>query len=147
MLGLLAWHRQTGSPEARRLLDRHVEGLRRLAVDRGDYAYFPKYEFDGRQFVDEPKGKDAPPWYGGRLILALVEYWQLSGRDDVRVFLEKLIRYVTQVSDFIKPNGEVERGEGWWGHLHGTMDMTAGIAEFGRLANRPELVAHRQRRY
>jgi len=147
MLGLLAWHRQTGSPEARRLLDRHFKGLRRLAVDRGDWAYFPKYEFDGRQFVDEPKGKDAPPWYGGRLILPLVEYWQLSGRDDVRVFLEKLIRYVTQVSNFIKPDGEVERGEGWWGHLHGTMDMTAGIAEFGRLADRPELVAWARRVY
>ncbi len=147
MLGLLAWHRQTGSPEARRLLDRHFEGLRRVAVDRGDWAYFPKYEFDGRQFVDEPKGKDAPPWYGGRLILPLVEYWQLSGRDDVRIFLEKLIRYVTQVSTFIKPDGEVERGEGWWGHLHGTMDMTAGIAEFGRVAGRPDLIAWAKRVY
>ncbi len=147
MLGLLAWHRETGSPEARRLLDRHVDGLMRLAVDRGEYAYFPKYEFDGRQFVDEPKGKDAPPWYGGRLILPLVEYWQLSGHDDVRSFLEKLIRYPTQVSSFIKPNGEVERGEGWWGHLHSTMDMTAGIAEFGRLTDRPELVAWAKRVY
>jgi len=147
MLGLLAWYRETGSPEPRRLLDRHVEGLMRLAVDRGDYAYFPKYEFDGRQFVDEPKGTDAPPWYGGRLILPLVEYWQLSRRDDVRTFIEKMIRYVTQVSDFIKPDGEVERGEGWWGHLHSTMDMTAGIAEFGRLTNRPELVAWAKRVY
>jgi hypothetical protein len=147
MLGLLAWYRETGSPEARWLLDRHVEGLMRLAVDPGDYAYFPKYEFDGRQFVDEPRGTDAPPWYGGRLILPLVEYWQISGREDVRTFLEKLIRYVTQVSDFIKPNGEVERGEGWWGHLHSTMDMTAGIAEFGRLTNRAELVAWAKRVY
>ncbi len=147
MLGLLAWHRETGSPEARRLLDRHVDGLMRLAVDRGNYAYFPKYEFDGRQFVDEPQGKDAPPWYGGRLILPLVEYWQLSRRDDVRAFLEKLIRYPTQVSSFIKPDGEVERGEGWWGHLHSTMDMAAGIAEFGRLADRPELVAWAKRVY
>ena len=31
-----------------------------LAVDHGDYAYFPKYEFDGRQFVDEPKGTRVP---------------------------------------------------------------------------------------
>ena len=147
MLGLLAWYRETGSPQARRLLDRHFEGLTRLAVDRGDYAYFPKYEYDGRQFVDEPKGKDAPPWYGGRLILPLVEYWQLAGRADVREFLEKLIHYVTQVSDFIKPDGEVERGEGWWGHLHSTMDMTTGIAEFGRLTNRPELVAWAKRVY
>jgi hypothetical protein len=147
MLGLLAWHRETGSPEARRLLDRHVEGLMRLAVDRGDYAYFPKYEFDGRQFVDEPKGKDAPPWYGGRLILPLIEYWQLSGRDDVRAFLEKLIRYPVQVSSFIKADGEVEQGEGWWGHLHSTMDMAAGVAEFGRLTDRPELVAWAKRLY
>jgi hypothetical protein len=147
MLGLLAWYRETGSPEARRLLDRHADGLMRLAVDRGDYAYFPKYEFDGRQFVDEPQGKDAPPWYGGRVILPLVEYWQLSGRQDVRAFLEKLVRHPVQVSRFIGPNGEVERGEGWWGHLHGTMDMTAGIAEFGRLANRPELVEWAKRVY
>jgi hypothetical protein len=39
---------------------RHVEGLMHLAVDHGDYAYFPKYEFDGRQFVDEPKGTRVP---------------------------------------------------------------------------------------
>ena len=31
-----------------------------LAVDHGDYAYFPKCEFDGRQFVDEPKGTRVP---------------------------------------------------------------------------------------
>ena len=147
MLGLLAWHRETGSPEARRLLDRQVDGLMHLAVDRGDYAYFPKYEFDGRDFVDEPKGKNAPPWYGGRLILPLVEYWQLTGRQDVRGFLEKLIRYPVQVSDFIKPDGEVEQGEGWWGHLHSTMDMSAGIAEFGLLTDRPELVAWAKRVY
>ena len=140
MLGALAWYRETGSPQARRLLDRHVNGLMRLAVDRGDYVYFPKYEFDGKQFVDEPKGTDAPPWYSGRLLLPMVEYWQLSGREDVRAFIEKLIRYTTQVSTFIKPDGAVERGEGWWGHLHSTMDMAAGIAGFGRLTGRRELV-------
>ena len=116
--------------------------------------------------MDEPKGKDAPPWYGGRLILPLVEYWKLrrseespsavpgntlslSGprADEVQAFLEKLIRYPVEVSTFIKPDGAVERGEGWWGHLHGTMDMTAGIAEYGRLAHRPELVAWAKRVY
>ncbi|MGA2662650.1 MAG: hypothetical protein ABSH34_34655, partial [Verrucomicrobiota bacterium] len=141
MLGLLAWYRETGSLAARRLLDRQADGLLRLAVDRGDYACFPKYEYDGRQFVDDPPGKDAPLWYGGRLILPLVEYWQLGRRADVKVFLQKLIGYCTRVSHFIKPDGEVERGEGWWGHLHSTMDMAAGIAEFGRLNERPDSVA------
>jgi hypothetical protein len=147
MLGMLAWYRYTGSPEARRLLDRQADGLMHIAVFRKNYACFPKYEYDGKQYVDEPAGKDAPPWYGGRVILPLVEYWQISQREDVKIFLEKLIRYCTEVSSFIKPDGAVERGEGWWGHLHGTMDMVAGIAEYGRLANRPELVAWAKRVY
>ncbi|MFB3789292.1 MAG: hypothetical protein ACE15F_23280 [bacterium] len=159
MWGLLAWFRETGSGEARRLVDRHVAGIMRLAEVRSDYALFPKYEWDGRHWVDEPKGKDAPPWYGGRLIAPLVEYWnlirQIEGEpsagspraDEVQAFLEKLIRYVVEVSPFIKPDGAVERGEGWWGHLHGTTDMAAGIAEYGRLAGRPELVDWARRLY
>ena len=147
MLGLLAWYRETGSREARKLLDWQADGLMHLAVSRSNYVYFPKYEFDGAHFINDPANQDAPPWYGGRLILPLVEYWQLSGRDDIKVFLEKLVRYSTQVSSFVKPDGAVESGEGWWGHLHGTMDMAAGIAEFGRLTKRPELVAWAGRVY
>jgi hypothetical protein len=166
MLGLLAWYRETGSTEARHLLDQHVTGVMHLAVTRSNCVCFPKYEWDGAQWVDEPKGKDAPPWYGGRLILPLVEYWKLRrseetlsaapgntpslpgpSADEVQAFLEKLIRYAVEVSTFIKPDGAVERGEGWWGHLHGTMDMTAGIAEYGRLAHHPELVAWAKRVY
>lgn len=165
MLGLLAWHRETGSTEARRLLDRQVAGVMRLAVTRPNFAYFPKYEWDGRQWVDDPKGKDAPPWYGGRLIAPLVEYWNQCrtggdsgsadekilpdgsrpGAEEVQAFLEKLIRYAVEVSTFVKSDGAVERGESWWGHLHGTMDMAAGIAEYGRLAARPDLVAWARR--
>jgi hypothetical protein len=119
----------------------------KIAETIGNYLRFPKYEYDGEKFVDEPAGKDAPPWYGGRLILPLVEYWQLSGREDVKAFLTKLIASCTQGSGFVGPDGAVEKGEGWWAHLHGTMDMAAGIAEFGRLTNRPELVAWAKRLY
>ncbi len=146
MLGLLAWHRETGSSDARKLLDAQVTGLMRIAVDRGDYVLFPKYEFDGKEYIADPKDKDAPAWYGGRLILPLVEYWQLTERADVKLFLERLIRYSTEISPSIKPDGEV-RGNGWWGHLHGTMDMATGIAEFGRLTDRPELIAWAKRVY
>src|SRR4030095_8210989 len=48
MLGLLRWYRETGSFEARRLLDKQADGLMRVAADHGDYVCFPKYEFDGK---------------------------------------------------------------------------------------------------
>jgi hypothetical protein len=148
MLGLLAWHAETGSPEVRRLLDRHADGLMKIAEARGDAVCFPKYEWDGKAWIDEPKGKDAPAWYGGRLILPLVEYWKLSGRDDVRAFAEKLARYSLEINPTVGPDGEIRRGEGgWWGHLHGTMDMCAGIAELGRLAGRLEWVERARRVY
>ncbi len=147
MLGLLAWYHETGSPQARALLDSQATGVIHIAVDKGDYAYFPKYEFDGTNYVDDPLGQDAPIWYGARLILPLVDYWQLGRPDDVKNFLVKLIRHCTEFSHFIKPDGAVEQGAGWWGHLHSTMDMAAGIAEFGRLNNRPELVAWAKRIY
>ncbi len=147
MMGLLRWYRETGSPEARRLLDRQADGLLRVAVDRGSHVCFPKYEFDGEKYVNEPRDTEAPPWYGGRLILPLVDYWQLSGREDVRAFLDKLVRHVTEVSTFIKPDGEVERGDGWWGHLHSTQDMVAGICEYGRLTGRRGLVEWARRVY
>lgn len=147
MLGLLAWYRETGSARARELLDRQVDGVMRIAVARGQGVCFPKYEFDGRGYIDEPAGKDAPIWYGGRLLLPLVEYWQLTGREDVKTFVEKAVRHCVEGSQFIKPDGAVEAGEGWWGHLHGTMDMVTGMAEYGRLANRPELIAWAKRVY
>lgn len=147
MMGLLAWHKETGSPEARKLLDWQVDGLMRIAERRGNYVLFPKYEYDGARYVDEPQGKDAPPWYAGRLICPMVEYWQLTHRQDVAEFLDKFVAYCTAGTKFIGPNGEVEQGEGWWGHLHGTMDMAAGIAEFGRLSKRPDLVDWARRVY
>jgi hypothetical protein len=147
MLGLLAWHRETGSEQARQLLDHQAEGLMHIVTDTGDDAFFPKYEWDGKNYVDDPPGKDAPIWYGGRLILPLVDYWQLSGREDIKGFIAKLVHHCTEVSHFIKPDGAVEQGEGWWGHLHSTMDMAAGIAEYGRLTRRPELLAWAKRIY
>lgn len=146
MLGLLTWLKETGSPQARELLDRHVNGLMRIAVDRGTYAYFPKYEYDGAKFVDDPQGKDAPTWYGGRLILPLMEYWQLTGREDVKRFIEKLARYSVEVSTGIKPDGEVT-GTGWWGHLHSTMDMASGIVEFSRVTGRTHWIDWAKRVY
>src|SRR5262249_37317281 len=115
-------------------------------IDRGQYAYFPKYEYDGKEFVDDPQGKNAPTWYGGRLILPLVEYWKLTGRDDVKAFIEELARYSIEISQGIKPDGEVV-GTGWWGHLHSTMDMAAGIDEFSRLSGHPEWIAWAKRVY
>ncbi|MBI4601161.1 MAG: methyltransferase domain-containing protein [Planctomycetes bacterium] len=144
MLGLLAWRAETGSPEALRLLDRHVDGLLKIAAGEGPYASFPKYEHDGTAYADDPKGRDAPAWYGGRLILPLVELWKLSGREEARVLAEKLARYSMEVNGGVKPDGEV-RGNGWWGHLHSTMDMAAGICELGRLTGRPEWPAWARR--
>jgi hypothetical protein len=146
MLGLLAWQAETGSPQARALLDRQVAGLMRIAVDRGDYVYFPKYEYDGKQFVDDPPGKDAPTWYGGRLLLPLVGYWKLTGREDIQQFIQKLARYSVEISQGVKPDGEVV-GTGWWGHLHSTMDMAAGIVEFSQATDRPEWIAWAKRVY
>jgi len=140
MMGLLAWYDESGSPQARALLDRHVDGLMRLAVKGDGYSYFPKYEYDGRQWIDDPKDKDAPAWYGGRVLWPLVEYWKRFPRADVQEFIERLARYSIEVNPSIKPDGEV-RGNGWWGHLHGTQDMVAGIVEYARLADKPEWVA------
>jgi hypothetical protein len=147
MLGLLAWQRETGSLEARKLLDWQVDGLMKIAITNRDTVLFPKYEYDGEQFVNDPAGKDAPPWYGGRMVLPLVDYWQLSGREDVKRFLTKLVAYCTQPGKFVGTDGSVEKGEGWWSHLHGTMDMAAGVAEFGRYTHRPELIAWSKRLY
>ncbi|HTL18145.1 MAG TPA: hypothetical protein VL793_12985, partial [Patescibacteria group bacterium] len=146
MLGLLAWYRNTGSLQARRLLDRQVDGLLRIATNKDDYSFFPKYEFDGKQFTDDPKDRNAPAWYAGRLILPLVDFWQLSGRKDVKEFITRLVKYSLEASNAIGPDGEV-RGTGWWGHLHGTMDMMAGIAEFGRLTHQQELLQRCQSVY
>jgi hypothetical protein len=144
MLGLLAWYGESGSPVPLDLLHRQVNGLLRIAVDHGDHVCFPKYEYDGKAYVDDPAGKDAPAWYGGRLILPLTGYWKMTRREDVLRFLEKLVRYSVEVNGSVKPDGEV-RGNGWWGHLHSTMDMASGIAELGRLTGHDDWVAWARR--
>ncbi len=148
MLGLLAWYDETGSEQVRAMLDRHVDGLMRLAVKRDNYTFFPKYEYDGKEWIDEPKGKEPPAWYGGRLLCPLVEYDKRFPRPEVKEFIEKLARYCMEVNPSIGPDGEVRRGEGgWWGHLHGTQDMVAGIAEYARLNNKKEWIAWARRIY
>ena len=87
---------------------RIVEGLRSVAIDRGDYAYFPQGEF----YPDRPRVRDAAMPVGiwsslvGWTIAGLAQYHRVSGFGPATDLAGKLARYLVHHGRYYGVNGE-----------------------------------------
>ena len=91
-----------------REIRRIVDGLWSVAIDRGDYAYFPQGEF----YPNQPRVKDATMPVGiwsslvGWTIQGLAQYHRASGYEPAVSLAGKLARYLVQHGRYYGPNGE-----------------------------------------
>ena len=89
---LLAWREVSGDPAWDQRIRNLVQGLRRIAVNRGDYSYYPdggfgepfNYPRSGWQKTDEPTsetegGEGSVVAYHGHQIQALSRWYAMSG--------------------------------------------------------------------
>ncbi len=87
---------------------RIVDGLWSVAIDRGDYAYFPQGEF----YPGQPRVKDAAMPVGiwsslvGWTIQGLAQYHRVSGYEPAVELAAKLSRYLVRHGRYYGPNGE-----------------------------------------
>ena len=85
-----------------------VRGLRSIAIEKGDYAYFPQGEF----YPNRPRARDAAMPVGvwsslvGWTIQGLAQYHRVSVYEPAADLADKLARYLVYYGRYYGPNGE-----------------------------------------
>ena len=140
------WHQMDGDPLWLERMGGIARGLRKIAIDRGEYAFFPdgmigeafSYPRSGWQFVREPRGErtgeegsmfDA---YGAPLE-GLARWYGMSGDDRALRLADKLVSFV------LKPRfwQDVEHAQfGREAHLHGHGKLMRGLLEYARVTGK-----------
>jgi len=141
------------NPMWKTAIEKLILRLREIAVDRGDYAYFPAGCFlPGGRF-----GADAPMPTGimaeelsGRIIQGLAQYYTVTGFEPAKQFAGKLTNYLRNQAQYYQPDGAwifspTEKkwiGGGWnvsalsnGGHGHGHGIGLISVLEYGIAVN------------
>lgn len=138
--------------------EKMITRLSEIAVDRGDYAYFPSGSFlPGGKY-----GADAPMPTGimaeelsGRAIQGLAQYYQATGYEPALRLAGKLTRYLRNFGQYYAPDGAwlfspTEKKWSWtWhpeplvygGHGHGHGIGLVAMLEYGIAARDQETIA------
>jgi len=108
------------NPMWKSAIEKMIQRLKALAVDRGDYAYFPRGAW-------EPNAKygSAPPMptgfmgeeTSGRMIQGLSQYYRATGYEPARELAGKLANYLRFQSQYYEPDGRWLLGadeKQWW---------------------------------
>jgi hypothetical protein len=147
LLALMAWHARRPDPALWRRMGAMAHGLCDMAIDRGDYAYYP----DGR--IGEAFSRPASGWrdttepavekmgaegsmfmYHGGQIRALSRWHAMSGDRQSIETAGKLVRFVLQPRFWGVP-GEPASWRGaehghFDGHIHAHLSVLRGLLEY-----------------
>ena len=92
------YHLRGSNPVWKEAIERMVQGLTALAVDKGSYAYFPEGVFS----PDVPRSRDAEmpvamqASLAGWVVQGLAQYYRISGHEPARELADKLTRYLQE---------------------------------------------------
>jgi hypothetical protein len=142
------------------LAERMVDRLAELAIDRGDYCYFPMgaYEPNAR-FVDTgepmPLGGFMVDFGGGRLAQGLAQYYKATGYEPAIRLAGKLARAVVDHSGMYDADGRFLLAEPpkeaphirHGGHFHSNTIVLLSLLEYAMAANDHNLVDFVRRSY
>ena len=152
VLALLEWHDRDGDERWRDCAARLVNGLKRAAVDRGDYAFVPPECGRGRdgawhwtlrgqgwppgyipyappqEPVAEQQGwEGAVKWEQSYVIKAMVRWYELTGDEAALDHAGRLVRFCLRPQ--LWDDGGPDSGA-WSGHFHGNMGALQALLAF-----------------
>jgi len=134
-----------GNPRWRGIIERMIQRLAELAVDKGDYAYFPEGSFEPGAKVPPdapmPRGLFSASVSCGRALQGLAQYCRVTGYEPARALCAKLARQVIDHSDYFADDGgfltdKVHSGDYFHGHTIGLL----GVIEHAAAAGDREMI-------
>ena len=116
-----------------------VRGMDSLMIDRGDYAYMPKtnYEQDETANASDPPPRTVTASYAGWPAHGLLHYAMVSGNEQALDTAGKLLRYILHYADYFEPDG---RWLGDDGHFHQHTLALRGALRYALLSDDQQML-------
>ena len=147
LFGLVTWFMESEDRKVVGRLDRLINGLHGIAEWHGDWCFYPLEVYtpkgwteDYDEFRDGRKIVKADPCHeGGRQIMPLVRYYELTGYDRALHLAEGLAEFVIHHSGVFKEDGGyIEHKSRVACHVHSRLGTAAGIIRLGRISGRAD---------
>jgi len=142
LFGLVAWLAESDDPRVLARLEQLVEGLSAIAEWRQGWCRYPLevytpsgWTVDYDEFRDQRQNVPADPCHeGGRQIMPLIAFHELTGNENARRLAEGLARFVIHHSGVFEADGGfLERRARATGHVHSRLGTAAGILRLGQV--------------
>ena len=155
MLAMMALHQRDGDEAWLKQIKATSDGLRRIAVIKKDYAYFPDGSIgtafscpqSGWRNTIEPTGErfggeGSVLCYYGQVVRALTRWFMLSGDEQALDLAAKLVHFCQQPkmwmwaqTDTIPKDIYVPDHACFIGHVHGHLAYLRGLLEYAQATN------------
>ena len=149
LFGLVSWYLESGSSQVQHYIERLIQGLSNIAVKKDNYCYYP-LEFYPPSGWDEnypvklgqERLEKADPCHeGGRQILPLIKYYEVTANSSALFLAEGLANYIMHHSGVFATDGSCrEQKSRTHGQLHSRLATVAGILRLGLTTGKQELV-------
>jgi hypothetical protein len=147
VLGMMAWYQRDQNPEWKQKINAMVEGLLNVAIDRGDYAYYPddrvgeafSYPLGGWHSTKESDNVNWIHMYHSGTPRAAAAWYLMNGNPKALELSRKITNYMTQSKMWgnIDEPRFIESTDlaHWGGHFHGHVMMLRGILSYATAVN------------
>jgi hypothetical protein len=129
------YYLRSKDPVWKETIERMIQRLMQLAVDKGDYCFFPAGIFEPNAKVspdaEVPKAIWSAESSGGRLIQGLAQYYKVTGYEPARKLAEKLVKCLRYHGEYYSEEGRFLPDRA------GEPIGVSAFRPFGRLAFRP----------
>jgi len=164
MLAMMAWYERDGEPAWKTGIERLVAAFDRIAIRKGDYAYFPTEAWDSPKRVGELFSYPRSGWtttddyadsgqqycisnihmYHGGVVRALARWYKMTGSQQALNLAGEIARYLTRPKMWVseaEPQAVAgaERAH-FSGHFHGHASTLRGLLEYAVAAGDAELM-------
>ncbi|MBI4474004.1 MAG: hypothetical protein HY646_15150, partial [Acidobacteria bacterium] len=147
ILAMMAWSQRDGNAKWLELIKRQADGLRRIAIQRDDYAYYPDagvaFDFaylrrSGYVKTDEPRSERSGAegtvkFYQANQVRALTRLYELTGDAQWLEFAGNIVRFMMKpqfwADDALAETVGTERAH-WRGHFHGHLTAFRALLRY-----------------
>jgi len=123
LYGLVSYFEDTGDQIIRKIIEKFIIGLLKLAIPQGNHVIYPNVAT-----ANAPCSHMA-----GYQICPLVKFYELTGYEPALNLAENLSVWAFDHDDTIDSEGVIKK-VGWEGHIHAWADTMSGIIQCSRLS-------------